>query len=61
MPESSNYNHHMAAILSADLIGNFDLDVGLIWDRIGDPQQDAAGNLPEADDFRLTVGVGWNF
>ena len=49
------------ARLSIDLIEDFDLDVTFQWDRIGDPQRDADGVLPEQDDFQTTVGVGWKF
>ena len=52
---------HMDATLSIDLYNDLDLDVTLQWDRINDPQAQASGAIPDEDDFRLTVGVGWEF
>lgn len=60
-PSSATFNHHFAAVLGLDLIGDFDLDVQLVWDRIQDPAIDDAGRRPERDDLRLTVGLGWQF
>ena len=59
--DSGTYQHHLLTTLSTDLIGNFDLDVSLIWDRIEDPQQRSNGTFPEQDDYRLMVGVGYEF
>ena len=59
--ESGAYQHHLLTTLSTDLIGNFDLDISLIWDRIGKPQQRADGSTPEKDDYRLMIGVGYEF
>lgn len=54
-------NHNLRALLSVDLIDDFDLDVGFQWDRVGDPVPLADGTLPDGDDFRVTVGVSWDF
>ena len=59
--ESGNYQHHILATLATDLIGNFDLETSLIWDRIGKPQQRADGSTPEKDDYRLMIGLGYEF
>lgn len=59
--DSGNYQHHMLTTLSTDLVGNFDVDVSLIWDRIGKPQQRADGSTPEKDDYRLMIGLGYDF
>ena len=59
--QSGNYQHHLLTTLSTDLIGNFDLDVSFVWDRIEDPQQRADGSTPEQDDFRLIIGLGYEF
>jgi hypothetical protein len=39
----------------------FDLDISFIWDRIGKPQQRADGSTPEKDDYRLMIGLGYEF
>ena len=41
--------------------GDIDLDITFQWDRIGSPQKDASGNVPDSDDFRMSVGLGWDF
>jgi hypothetical protein len=59
--ETGTYLHHMVTTLSSDLIGDLDLDVSLIWDRIQDPQADDVGLTPERDDFQLIVSVSYEF
>jgi hypothetical protein len=59
--QSGTYQHHLLTTLSTDLIGNFDLDVSFVWDRIEDPQQRADGSTPEQDDYRLIIGLGYEF
>jgi Protein of unknown function, DUF481 len=59
--ESGAYQHHVLSTLSTELIGNFDLDISFIWDRIGKPQQRADGSSPEKDDYRLMIGLGYEF
>jgi len=39
----------------------FSLDVSIIWDRINNPKTDATGGIPEKNDFRLVVGLGYSF
>jgi hypothetical protein len=62
---SGRYTHHMVTTLSVELIGDLDLDVTFIWDRIENPQSqdDGAGGFvtPEQDDYQLVVGVGYDF
>jgi hypothetical protein len=59
--ESGSYQHHLLTTLSTDLIGDIDLDVSFVWDRTEDPPPGAGGIPPEQDDFRLLVGVGFEF
>ena len=61
MPGTDEYNHHLALILSLDLIGSFDLDVTFAWDRVNKPKADEHGVVPSPDDLRLSVGLGWDF
>jgi len=58
---SGRYIHHMMGSLEIELTDSLDLDLSLLWDRIEEPQRDAAGNLPEQDDWRFVVGLGWEF
>ncbi len=59
--QSGTYQQHLLTRLSTDLIGNFDLDVSFVWDRIEDPQPRADGSIPEQDDYRLIIGLGYEF
>lgn len=59
--DTSSTDQHMVATLSVDLWKDLDLDVTFQWDRIGNPQRDNNGVTPDNDDFRWTVGLGWEF
>jgi len=59
VPDVEEYNHHAAVGLSLDIWGDFELDVQFIWDRINEPAPSTSGDLPEKDDFRLHLGLGW--
>jgi putative salt-induced outer membrane protein YdiY len=59
--EVGETTHHSVMTLSLELTKRFDLDVSLVWDRIGNPKVGANGVQPKPDDFRLVVGVGVDF
>jgi hypothetical protein len=59
--ESGQYQHHLLTTLSTDLIGNLDLDISLVWDRTQKPPPREDGSLPERDDYRLMVGLSFEF
>ena len=59
--ESGDYQHHLVTTLSTDLVYDIDLDVSLIWDRTENPPPDATGTIPEQDDYRLMVGLSFEF
>ena len=59
--ESGSYQHHLLTTLSTDITGNFDIDISFVWDRTQNPPPLADGSIPEQDDFRLLVGVGYEF
>jgi len=61
VPDIANTNHHLEAVLSVDVIGDLDLDLTFVWDRVGDPQPDSSGDRPTKNDFRLFVGLGFSF
>jgi len=58
---AGKYNHHMVGTLEFDLIGSLELDVSLVWDRIESPKPNADGTIPEKDDYRLILGLGYDF
>jgi hypothetical protein len=59
--ENGKYTHHMLGTMSFDIIGDLDLDLTLIWDRIEAPQLDADGILPKQDDYQLIVSLTYDF
>lgn len=58
---NGTYNHHLDTGLEIELIGNLDFNIAWIWDRIEDPRPLEDGTLPGQDDYRLIVGLGWDF
>jgi putative salt-induced outer membrane protein YdiY len=50
-------SHSTSAILSIEIWGPLDLDVGGYMDRIERPERDNDGRRPNRNDFRLTVGL----
>jgi len=58
---AGKYQHHIVSTLSTDLIGDIDLDLSLIWERIEIPQQTEDGSTPEQDDYRMVVSFTYDF
>jgi len=56
-----NIFHHSVTKLSFDITRIFDLDVSFIWDRNSNPRPDENGAVPLENDFRLTLGFGYDF
>lgn len=62
--DNGRYTHHMLGSISFGLVGNLDLDVSIIWDRIEKPTpiNDAGvATLPEQDDYQLLVSLAYDF
>jgi len=58
---SGGATQHGSATLEIDLTRRLDLDVSFNWDRIGNPQPDSTGLVPERDDFRTSLSLGVKF
>jgi putative salt-induced outer membrane protein YdiY len=58
---SGSYTHHFDTGLKIELVGDLDLNVGWVWDRVQDPRPLEDGSFPRQDDTRLVFGVGWSF
>jgi putative salt-induced outer membrane protein YdiY len=61
LAENLGVNHHVFTTLSFDIWKNFDFDVSLTWNRVGDAQRTSDGDKPNEDDISLYVGLGWEF
>jgi len=59
--EAGSYTHHFVTTLSNDLVGDVDLDISFVWDRIQKPQADSAGVVPDKDDYQLIVSLSYDF
>jgi putative salt-induced outer membrane protein YdiY len=53
--------HHFESGVEIDLVGDLDLDVTFYLDRTDQPKADESGVLPEKNDYRLTVSLGYDF
>lgn len=59
--EAGSYNHHMVMTVETEWTKHLDFDVSLVWDRTQDPRPDSDGNVPEQDDYRTIISLGWDF
>lgn len=60
-PESGRYTHHFLTSLSIDSLGPLDFDISFVWDRVQQPRAESSGVVPKKDDYRLIVGLGFDF
>jgi hypothetical protein len=51
----------MLASFETDITKLLDFDVTLVWDRIQRPRENEDGDVPLQDDFRLTVGLTFDW
>jgi len=58
---SGRYNHHMLLGVETEWTTVLDFDVTLVWDRTEQPQPGEDGIVPEKDDFRMVVALGFEF
>ncbi len=59
--QSGQYQHHIVSTLSTDVIKDVDLDVSFIWEHTQKPQERIDTSIPEKNDFRLLVSIGYDF
>ena len=59
--ESGGYTHHMVATFENEITGSFDLDISLVWDHINNPTAGDDGVIPLQDDYRLTLGISYEY
>jgi hypothetical protein len=59
--ESGSYTHHLITGFEFELIGDLDLDISWVWDRVQDPREKADGSEPEQDDFKMIFAFGYSF
>ena len=59
--KSGGYTHHTVNTIEVDLTNRFELDISLIWDHINSPTRGNDGILPKKDDYRLMIGITFDF
>lgn len=58
---AGRYIHHLLVSVETDWTKNLDLDVSVSWDRTQIPQATPGGAVPDQDDLRMVVGLGFKF
>jgi len=58
--KTGGYTHRSILTIETELTEKLDFDVTGVWDRIKSPVQDQDGNIPERNDFRILVGLGYD-
>ena len=58
---AGGYTHHLVSTLEIELTNSFDLDVSFIWDHINNPTEEDDGTTPEKNDYRMMVGITYDF
>lgn len=61
VPDVNAFTHHFETILGIDITGDLNLDIQFIWDRVNQPPPDETGVTPLKDDFRMYLGLGYEF
>lgn len=58
---SGDYLQHFETSLEVELANDFDLDLTLYIDRTENPHPDDNGEIPEQNDYRFVVSLGYDF
>ena len=61
LENSEDVTQHSLLKLDIAATRHLELNLAFIWDRVGDPQANALGVLPEKDDYKVSFGVGFHF
>ena len=58
---TGNYTHHSMFTVKTELKDELYLDVSFAWDRTRQPVENADGVVPEQDDFKILVGLRYDY
>jgi len=61
LQDSADITQHALLKLDVGITRHVDLNLAFVWDRVGDPQRNEAGELPKKNDFKLSFGAGLRF
>lgn len=59
--ESGGYTHHLVSTFENEITGSFDFDVSFVWDHISNPTEADDGTTPQPDDYRMTLGITYEY
>lgn len=59
--ENGDNTHHAVVGLDFEIHKQLKIQLNFIWDRIGNPRTESAGDTPSPDDFRLVTSFGFDF
>ena len=59
--ESGRYAHHFVTGFDVEITSLLDFNFGFVWDRIQEPRPNSDGTVPEQDDYRFILGLGFDF
>ncbi|MFD2167517.1 YdiY family protein [Thalassotalea euphylliae] len=59
--EAGELIHHLQTGVEIELINDFDLDLTLYVDRVDKPRPEEDGRVPDKDDYRFVVSLGYEF
>ena len=59
--ESGGYTHHLVSTFENEITGSFEFDVSFVWDHISNPTEADDGTTPQPDDYRMTLGITYEY
>jgi putative salt-induced outer membrane protein YdiY len=59
--EAGGYSHRLTTTVEFDLTDSLDFNVTAEWSRTETPKPNADGTNPEKDDYRVSMGIGYEF
>ena len=59
--ESGSYTHHIVTKFVNAINKNFDIGISFVWDRIESPSADSDGVVPNKDDYRMMLSIGYKY
>jgi len=61
VPDTEDSNQNLSWSLEWDVWKDLDLEFTVVWNYVGNPQADGAGDVPKRSDLKLIFGFGWEF
>jgi len=59
--DAGGYSHRMTSTLEFDLTDSLDFNISAEWSRTDIPKPNADGTIPQKDDYRVSMGIGYEF